>query len=209
MTYIHSHRIKWVIFVYMIFELICKSPINDIQSQQPTINKIFIISPENSKKLPTIPIKCNNIFWVGCFIDQSRCPSEEIVCDCGFIIKSPPFLLVGLVGEEVGVLLVGSAAQRVVLPQVRGQVGVGLGDGRVRGLGEVAQRAGAATGRGVTILNAGHHQQLLGNGRRHDAGTTGSGDQTHRHGSALAGHLKKEKRKTKCQLILFSQSISS
>lgn len=104
-----------------------------------------------------------------------------------------PGLLVGLVGEEVGILLVGSTAQGQILPQVRGQVGVGLGNGRIGGLREVTQRTGATTGRVVAVLDTGHHQQLLGDGGRHDASSTGSGDQTHRDGSALAGDLWKWK----------------
>lgn len=94
-------------------------------------------------------------------------------------------------GQEVGVLLVGSFAERAVLPQIGRQVGVGLGDGRIGGLGEVTQSAGGTTGRRVAILDTGHHQELLGNGGRDDASTTGSRNQTHRHGTALAGNLKK------------------
>merc|ERR1719168_404958 len=44
--------------------------------------------------------------------------------------------------------------------------------------------------RGVAILNTSHHQELLGDGGRNDASTTGCRDQSHPDGSALSGHLR-------------------
>ena len=95
----------------------------------------------------------------------------------------------GLVNQEIGKLLIGRGAQSHLLPQIGSQIGIGLGDGSVSSLGEVTQSAGGATGRGITILNTSHHQQLLGDGGRDNAGTTGSWDQTHRNGTALASDL--------------------
>ena len=95
-----------------------------------------------------------------------------------------------VLGQEVCVLLVGRLHEHSLLPQVGGEEGVGLADGSVGGLGKVAEGAGGATGRGVAILDTSHLQQLLGDGGRDDAGTTGGGDQTHPNGAALAGDLK-------------------
>lgn len=92
-------------------------------------------------------------------------------------------------GQVLGKLLVGGLAQRKVPPQVRSEEGIGLGNSGVGGLGEVSKSGGRATRRCVAILNTGHHQQLLGDWARYDSGTTGSRDETHRHGSALAGYL--------------------
>ena len=43
-----------------------------------------------------------------------------------------------------------------LLPEVGGEVAVGLGDGGVGGLGEVAEGAGGALGRGVAVLDTSH-----------------------------------------------------
>merc|ERR1719458_2398616 len=94
--------------------------------------------------------------------------------------------------QVVRVLLVGGLLEQGLLPQVRGQVGVGLGDGGVGGLGEISKRAGGSLGRGVTVLDAGHLQQLLGHGGGHDASSTGRGDEPHPDGAALAGHLSRD-----------------
>ena len=58
---------------------------------------------------------------------------------------------------------------------------------------EFAQRAGAAAGGRVAVLDAGHGQQVLGDGRRHDAGTARSRDQTHLDRAALARHLARHR----------------
>merc|ERR1719458_1873016 len=94
--------------------------------------------------------------------------------------------------QVVRVLLVGGLLEQGLLPQVRGQVGVGLGDGGVGGLGEISKRAGGSFGRGVTVLDAGHLQQLLGHGGGHDASSAGRGDEPHPDGAALAGHLSRD-----------------
>merc|ERR1719376_1342482 len=72
----------------------------------------------------------------------------------------------GLVGlaQVVGVLLVGSGLKGFLLPQVRGQVAVGLGDGVEGCLCEVSEGGGLSAGAGVAILQTGHTQELLGHG---------------------------------------------
>merc|ERR1719443_579065 len=92
-------------------------------------------------------------------------------------------------GQVVAVLLVGSLDKHGLIPQVGSQVGVGLGDGSVGSLSKVAEGTSRATGRGVAILDTGHLQELLGDGGRDDASTTGRGDETHPDGTALAGDL--------------------
>ena len=52
--------------------------------------------------------------------------------------------------------------EHCLFPEVRGETTVGLGNGIKSGLGEVAQGGGAAPGRSVAVVDAGHHQQLLG-----------------------------------------------
>merc|ERR1719367_140044 len=91
--------------------------------------------------------------------------------------------------QVVRVLLVRRLLEEGLLPQVRGQVGVGLGDGGVRGLGEVSKRASGALGRGVTILDTSHLQELLGDGGRHNTGSARRRDEPHPDGATLASHL--------------------
>merc|ERR1719458_528389 len=89
------------------------------------------------------------------------------------------------------VLLVRRLLEEGLLPQVRGQVGVGLADGGVGGLGEISKCAGGSLGGGVAILDAGHLQQLLGHGGGHDARSARRGDEPHPDGAALASHLSR------------------
>lgn len=91
--------------------------------------------------------------------------------------------------QIIGEFLVGRLGEDGFFPQVRGQVGVRLGDGGVGRFSEVTQSSGASPGRSVTIFDTGHHQQLLGNGGGNDSGTSRSGNQTDPNGSALSGHL--------------------
>ena len=58
-----------------------------------------------------------------------------------------------VLGQEVGVLLVGRLGEHGLLPEVGGQEAVGLGDGGVGGLGKVAKGSGGTSGRGVAILD--------------------------------------------------------
>ena len=92
--------------------------------------------------------------------------------------------------EVIGELLIGRLRERHLLPEVRREIGVGLGDRRVRGLGEVAQRARRTPRRGVAVLDAGHLQQLLRDGSGHDAGAAGGRYQPHGDRAALAGYLR-------------------
>ena len=105
------------------------------------------------------------------------------------------FLLLGggdgsvVLGQMVGELLVGRLGEHGLLPQVGSEVSVGLTDGGVCGLGKIAKSSGRASSGGVAILDTGHTQELLGNGGADETGTTGSGDETHQNGAALAGDL--------------------
>ena len=54
---------------------------------------------------------------------------------------------------------------------------------------EVAQRGSAAPGRSVAVVDAGHHQQLLGHRGGDDASASGGRDEAHQHGAAAASHL--------------------
>ena len=94
-----------------------------------------------------------------------------------------------VLGQVVGILLIRTLGEDGLLPQVGGQVGVGLGDGGVGSLGEVAKGSGGATGRGVAILDTSHLKKLLGDGGRHEPGSSGGGDEPHQDGAALAGDL--------------------
>lgn len=106
------------------------------------------------------------------------------------------------------------------LPEIRGQVAVSLWDRVEGGLGcnerqqfltlkyprmdscvlkrfsnkpltKVAQSGSAAPGRCVAVIDTSHHQQFLGHGSRHNAGTTGSGNETHQDWTTATGHLTK------------------
>ena len=94
-----------------------------------------------------------------------------------------------VLGEVISELLVGRLLEDGLLPQVRGQVGVGGGHGGISGLGEVTQGAGGATCGGVAVVNTGHLKQLLGDGGGDDTSSPGGGDQPHPDGAALAGDL--------------------
>lgn len=63
-------------------------------------------------------------------------------------------------------------------------------------LTKVAEGGSAAPGRGVTVINTSHHQQLLGDRGRHDPCTAGSRDQTHQDGSTPASDLQKRQEVT-------------
>merc|ERR1712062_324903 len=75
--------------------------------------------------------------------------------------------------QPVSELLVGRLLEHGLLPQVGSQVGVGGSHSSVGSLGKVSEGAGGSSGAGVAVLNTGHLQQLLGDGGRHNAGTTG------------------------------------
>ena len=94
-----------------------------------------------------------------------------------------------VLGQEVGELLVRRLLEDGLLPQVGGEVGVGGRDGCVCCLGKVTQSSSGALGRGITIINSSHLEQLLWDGGGDDAGTTGGGDQSHPDRAALASNL--------------------
>lgn len=64
-------------------------------------------------------------------------------------------------------------------------------------LTKVPQRGRASSGRGVAVIDTRHHEQLLGDRSRHDAGTARSRDQAHQYGATAAGHLHRTTRSVK------------
>lgn len=96
--------------------------------------------------------------------------------------------LVG-VGQEEGVLLVHSGLKDVLLPQVRGEVSVGLGDGIESGFGEVSKSGSGTTSTGVHVLNSSESQQLLCGRGGDDTGSSGGRDQTDTSGTSLTVDL--------------------
>lgn len=58
-----------------------------------------------------------------------------------------------------------------------------------KNLTKVAEGSGAASGRGVAVIDTSHHEQLLGHGGRHDASTAGGRNETHQDRAAAASHL--------------------
>ena len=91
--------------------------------------------------------------------------------------------------KMVSKLLIWTLGEHRLFPEVRGEVTVGLGNAIKSGLGEVAQGGGAAPGRSVAVVDAGHHQQLLGHRGGDDASASGGRDEVPQHGAAVASHL--------------------
>merc|ERR1719483_891382 len=91
--------------------------------------------------------------------------------------------------QEVCELLVGRLGEDSLLPEVGGEVTVGLGNGSVGCLGKVSECSSGALGRGVAILNSSHLEELLGDGSGDDASSTRSRDESHPNAAALASHL--------------------
>jgi len=94
-----------------------------------------------------------------------------------------------VLGQVVSVLLNWGARELGVLPQIRCEIGVGLGNGLVGGLGEVAQRSGTSRCRSVAILNTCHFQELLGHWGRDDPSSTWCRNETHQNGTTFARDL--------------------
>jgi len=94
--------------------------------------------------------------------------------------------------KEVSELLVGGLLEHCLLPQIWGQVGVSSSDGSVGSLSKISKSSSGSLGRGVTILNAGHLEQLLGDGGGDDTSTTGCGDQSHPDRATLTSHLARD-----------------
>jgi len=91
-----------------------------------------------------------------------------------------------MLGQEIGEFLVRRLGEASFLPQIRGQVGVGLGDGSICGLGEVTQSGGGTASLRVAILDTSHVQQLLGDTSGDDSSTARSWDQTHNGAATFA-----------------------
>ena len=63
--------------------------------------------------------------------------------------------------KMVSEFLIWNLGEHCLFPEVRGEITGGLRNGIKSGLGEVVQGGGAAPGRSVAVVNAGHQQQLL------------------------------------------------
>ena len=60
--------------------------------------------------------------------------------------------------KTVSEFLIWRLGEHHLFPEVRSEITVGLGNGIKSGLGEVAQRGSAGSGRGVAVVNSSHHQ---------------------------------------------------
>jgi hypothetical protein len=87
------------------------------------------------------------------------------------------------------VLLLGGVLKHSGGPHLGGKEGVGLGQSLVDGNGKISSGAGVSSGGRVHVLDTSHVQQLLGDKGSHDTRSTGSGDEAHTDGTALAGDL--------------------
>ena len=89
----------------------------------------------------------------------------------------------------VAVLLEGAEGQGSRLPKVRGDVCMGVPDGLHGCLDKVAEGAGASTGLGVDVLDAGQFEELFDRWRADETGATGGRDEAGQDGAAFAAHL--------------------
>jgi len=103
--------------------------------------------------------------------------------------NSTNLVLDALLGQVVSVLLLGGRSEVGGGPQVGGQETGGLGKGVVHSHGQVTSGTGVTSSGGVHVLDTSHVQELLGDQRGDNAGTTGGRDQSATHRAALAGHL--------------------
>lgn len=83
--------------------------------------------------------------------------------------------------EDVSVLLEWGAGELVLLPEVRGEEAVGVGDGNEGGLEGVLEGLGASGGGGVDVADTGQLQQTLDSWRGDQTGTTWSWDELQSH----------------------------
>jgi len=97
-----------------------------------------------------------------------------------------------LEGKEVGVLLVGGLAKFALSPEIGGQIGIGVADGEEGSLDKVTHGLRATLGLGVHIMDTSELKDLLGHAGSDNTGTTGSGDKTDGHGTALSRNLHRD-----------------
>lgn len=91
--------------------------------------------------------------------------------------------------EVLGELLVWWNRELLLLPEVWGKEGVRRADSLESGLGEVSKGGGGAASRSVAIFKTRHLHKLLGDWTTDEASTSGSGDESHVDGTALAVDL--------------------
>jgi len=91
--------------------------------------------------------------------------------------------------EVLGELLVWWGGESFFLPEVWGEEGVGRADSLESGLGEVSKGGGGAASRGVAIFKTGHLHKLLWDWTANETSSSGSGDESHVDGTALAVDL--------------------
>jgi len=100
------------------------------------------------------------------------------------------FFLGSLVkGEDVSEFLEWSLGEAALLPEIGGEVSVGVLNGEEGGLHEVTHRLGASLGLGVDVIDTGELEDLLGHTGSNDSRTTGGWYEAHSDGTAFAGNL--------------------
>jgi hypothetical protein len=93
------------------------------------------------------------------------------------------------VSKEVSVGLIRSGSELSLRPELGCEEPVESLQGVDRCLHAVSEGLGVALGLGENVLNTGELQHLLGSLTRHNASSPGSRDETHTHGTTLAGDL--------------------
>lgn len=86
-------------------------------------------------------------------------------------------------------LLEGGLAKAGLLPQVRGEIGVGLTDGKESSLHEVTHGLGSTLSLGVDVMDTSELEHLLGDLGGNDTSSARGGDKTHDDGTAFSSHL--------------------
>jgi hypothetical protein len=97
-----------------------------------------------------------------------------------------------LLGKEISVLLVRSRGQSIILPELRGKVGVCVSESKVKSLDKVTSGTGVTSGGGVAIINSGHVQKLLSDRGRNQSSTTWGWNETDGDGSTLSSDLARD-----------------
>jgi hypothetical protein len=96
------------------------------------------------------------------------------------------------VAENIAVLLERAADELGLLPQVRSEESVGVGDGNEGGLEGVLQGLGGSGRGSVDVVDTSQLQQTLDGGRGHETSTTRSRDKSDRDGTTLAALLDRD-----------------